>query len=348
MGGGYFTTLHGEQIELALGPKDEPNGPTYLRALDEFTKRMRLETNRGTPDYLVSALFNQYRLHLEYHGNGRREHFDTLATSFANLYGQEKVADIRAYHFDDWLRAQTEWNDSSKNRAGKLVMMAFNWGVKKGLIPANPVRGKIELPEPHTRGREARMSPELCQLLIAGSYTEEFRIFQRMLWLTGCRPVEVRMATAGHCKAGKIVYPWNARKGEYRHKTAKTKRDRVIHLPPELLGEVEALIAKYPTGPLFRTPRGLPWKGGNLSATWEHVLNRKEVKAYLAEHNIDRATIIPYNYRHTFISDWIDQGRSIHVCARLTGTSVAMIEKVYGHPDDERMRDAYLTFLAAR
>src|SRR5437868_12908724 len=35
-GGGYFCNYRRKQHELALGPKDGPTGPTYLRALDAF------------------------------------------------------------------------------------------------------------------------------------------------------------------------------------------------------------------------------------------------------------------------------------------------------------------------
>jgi hypothetical protein len=37
-GGGYFCNYQRKQHELALGPKDGPNGPTYLAALDAFKK----------------------------------------------------------------------------------------------------------------------------------------------------------------------------------------------------------------------------------------------------------------------------------------------------------------------
>ena len=35
-GGGYFCIRKGERFELALGPDDQPTGPTYRKAQDKF------------------------------------------------------------------------------------------------------------------------------------------------------------------------------------------------------------------------------------------------------------------------------------------------------------------------
>ena len=60
---------------------------------------------------------------------------------------------------------------------------------------------------------------------------------------------------------------------------------------------------------------------------------------------ISTADLKMYNFRHTFISDYIDTTGDIWGCARLCGTSVAMIERRYGHPDDDlvhaKLRDYY-------
>jgi integrase len=353
-GGGYFCNVKGQLVELALGPDDAPAGPTYLKALDAFCKRIALESGKGTAEYLVSALFNQYRLHLkaldDKDGKNRYDRlrlveFDKNVKGFSDLFGHLKVSDLRAYHFDEWFRTQPGWNDTSRHHAGRHVIIALNWAAKRGYIPYNHLDGKVELPKPVVRGREARMAEDLCELLINAAYSPAFRLFLRLLHLTGCRPIELRMATAANYRAGKLVYHWNARGSEYRHKNAKTKKDRVIHLPPQLIPEVEALAKKHPEGALFRTPRGKRWNRSHLSDCWRTVLKRKEVAEYLARHQIDPAKLTTYNFRHSFASRWLDSGRSIYILAELMGTSVDTLTKVYGHPDMHTVGKYYRDFL---
>lgn len=49
---------------LARGAEDAPSGPTYLEALDKFRKLVAKDAGKGTDDYQVSGLLNQYRAHL--------------------------------------------------------------------------------------------------------------------------------------------------------------------------------------------------------------------------------------------------------------------------------------------
>src|SRR5262245_25144917 len=50
-GGGFFTTIDGRQVELALGPNDEAcNGPTYQRAMQRW---LDLECGHLSPDEMT-------------------------------------------------------------------------------------------------------------------------------------------------------------------------------------------------------------------------------------------------------------------------------------------------------
>jgi site-specific recombinase XerD len=104
----------------------------------------------------------------------------------------------------------------------------------------------------------------------------------------------------------------------------------------------------HPTGPLFRSPRGRAWLPPNLARTWQLVLSKKAVQDYLSSNGINPATVQPYNYRHTWLSNWVDDGRSLAIAAELCGTSANMIERVYGHPDADRMETHCRDFHAAR
>jgi integrase len=367
----FCCKINHQRIELAKGPDDSPNGPTYTEALQKFLKLISLDADKGTDNYLVSSLLNQYRAHLKAtRKSGVPGVFEIMARGFAAEFGSKRVRDLRPFDFDEWLAKQNQWNPTSKAHAATLIVGAVSWAKKKGFITTDPLTGRIERPVPILRGRDARMSEELMDLLIAecyekATYNRLLRTdtpavhrrkvgfceqFGRYLWLlrvTGARPIELRSAESHNYENGKLVFRWNTQKG-YVHKTAKkTQRDRLIFLTPEAQVFIEECVRKYPEGPLFRTLRGDPWSPQNVTQKWRQwLLKRPKVKAYLDEHGIDVKQMRTYNFRHSAISKWLDDGGDIYVASQLFGTSVKMIEKRYGHPDIDRLQEQFTAFAA--
>src|ERR1035438_1375387 len=56
------------------------------------------------------------------------------------------------------------WNRTRQAHAGTLILTAVSWARKKGFIENAPRAGRVELPQPTLRGREARMSDERMDL----------------------------------------------------------------------------------------------------------------------------------------------------------------------------------------
>lgn len=349
--GAYGCWIAGNQHILATGPDDAPAGPTYRAAALAFAKLVNLQAGKGTDGYLVSACLTRYRQHLRETATQGDRHASYALAAFAREHQSLSVADLRPHHLTDWL-SRSGWNDTTRNNAGTAVMGAIAHAHREGFIVSNPLAGRVKLPAPVCRGREAWMPAELCRLLVDEALTRRgpaFRDLLLALWRTGARPIEIARAEAHNVQGGeRIVYRWNARVG-YRGKTAKkTRRDRVVYLTPDLQEMVAGLVARYPTGPLFRTATGREWRVGNLCWRWRKLLDRPRVKAFCEGRKIDLATLKPYNFRHTFITDWVESGRSILVCAQLTGTSVAMIERRYGHPSDQHIMSEVRAFAAQR
>ncbi|MBP3955481.1 hypothetical protein J8F10_09325 [Gemmata sp. G18] len=357
---------------LARGPEDAPSGPTYLEALDKFRKLVAKDAGKGTDDYLVSALLNQYRAHLRStRKSGVPGVFEVMARGFATEFGAKRVNELKPYDFDQWVERQTQWNPTSKAHAVTLVLAAVSWAVKKGFILTNPLAGRVERPQPILRGRDARMSEELMDLLIGecfekGTYHRKARTdtpaihlkktgfcepFGKYLWLlrlTGARPGELRHAEAFNYVGGRLVYRWNAQRGYIWKNAKKSQRDRIIFLTPEAQAYVEECIAKHPEGPIFRTLRGEPWSPQNVTQKWRHfLLKRPKVVAMLDQHGIDPKQMKTYNFRHSAISKWLDAGGDIYVASQLFGTSVKMLEKRYGHPDIDRLHERYMAFASS-
>lgn len=348
----YCCWINGEQHVLAKGPKDEPAGPTYLEAFARFRKLLEQDANKGTDDYLVSSLLNQYRAHL--HATRKSAVpgvFEVMARGFAEEFGKLKVCELKPHMVEAWLNRQDRWNNTSKAHAGTLILAAVSWARKKGFIATDPLQGRVDLPQPVLRGREARMSEELMDLLIAEARKNKMKSqeFADLLWVlrqTGARPGELRHAEAHNLQKGRLVFRWNTTVG-YVHKTArKTQRDRIIYLTPEVREYVEGLARLRPAGHIFRTPRGAPWSLTSLCNKWQWLLKRKKVVEYCQQHGIEAKTLKVYNFRHTFITNWIERAGDIYTCAQICGTSVKMIEKRYGHPDVDRVHEKYLAFMS--
>lgn len=365
----YCCEIAGTQHILAKGDDDAPTGPTYIEALDRFRKLLAMEKDKGTDDYLVRALFNQYRIHLhETRKSGVPGVFDIMARGFVAEHGTKKVRELKPYDFDDWLKRQTQWNPTSKAHAVSLILGAISWAKRKDYIKTDPLTGRIERPVPLMRGREARMSEGLMDVLIGacfekaeyrrkertnrpalhhrkGGHCEPFGRFLWLLRLTGARPIELRSAEAHNYQGGRLVFRWNATRG-YIHKTAtKTQRDRVIFLPPEAQAYVAECVTKYPDGPIFRTHRKMPWIQPNCTESWKRLMKRPTASAYLEEHGIDPDSLKMYNFRHSAISSFLDNGGDIYVASQLFGTSVKMIEKRYGHPNLGRLEEQFMRFM---
>jgi hypothetical protein len=375
----YWPTRHAfcckfnhKRIELAKGPDDSPSGPTYLAALDKFRKLFALEANKGTDDYLISALLNQYRAHLRVtRKSGAPGVFEVMARRFVKVFGNKPVAHLKPYDFDQWLNEQTTWNSTTKAHAVALILGALSWAQKKGFIQNDPLTGRIERPQAILRGRDARMSDELMDLLIGecfekatynrtkrtdkpavhlktSGFTEKFGKFLWLLRLTGARPVELRNAEAHNYQNGRIVFRWNARRG-YVHKTAaKTQRDRVIFLTPEAQAYTEECIKQFPEGPIYRTLRKAKWVQTNCTNKWRRwLLLRPKVVAFMEEHDIDPGQVRMYNFRHSWACNYLDRTGDIFGAAMMLGTSVKMLQTRYFHMDEEKLHARYLQFMAA-
>ena len=368
---GYGCWIGKDQHILAKGPDDAPTGPTYLEALDRFRKLLSLEKDKGTDQYLVSALLNQYRAHLKATRKSAVPGvFEVMARGFAEEFGKRRVCDLKPYDFDAWLERQTNWNPTSKAHAVALILGAVTWAQKKGFIATDPLKGKIERPQPILRGRDARMSEELMDLLVGecfekATYHRKLRTgkpgvhlkktgfcepFGKYLWLlriTGARPIELRSAEAHNYQNGRLVFRWNAQRG-YTHKTArKTQRDRVIFLTPEAQAYVEECIAKHPEGPFLRTLRGDPWSPTNITQKWRQwLLKRPKVRAYLEANGIDPKQVRTYNFRHSWACRYLDGTGDVFGCALMMGTSVKMLQARYFHMDEEKLHAKYLAFMA--
>jgi integrase len=353
---GYYTWFRNQQIKLAKGPDDKPTGPTYLAALKKFTELLEL-ANADTADQgnTVRLICDLYAQHLERNGKkaSLRIFLDTC-TSAIERFGDKTLAEFKVYHVTGWLEEMAKPRRDRKGRVGKwgetyqamalrTLTCALNWAKKQGLITRHCLDQKgVVRRGKRSRGEEAYIPHAVYNKLI-GTVSQNFRDMILLLHDTGCRPAEAYHVEGRYYRPAEkvIVYPGEPRPGEFVWKNARrVGRDRVIYLNDELVKVIERRVKLYPEGPVFRTKRGRRWSNEAVSIA---------LRWYAKRLSIDVAPTA-YGFRHSFATDWLLSGGSIKVLADLIGTSVAMIEKHYGHlqVDKARMRAIMLDTMSGR
>jgi site-specific recombinase XerD len=81
---------------------------------------------------------------------------------------------------------------------------------------------------------------------------------------------------------------------------------------------------------VFHRQSGGPYSGGNIAERFQTVRRRSGV----------RISITIYSFRHVWISEMLMAGVDVLLVAGMTGTSMAMIERVYGHFRNQSYQDA--------
>jgi integrase len=122
-----------------------------------------------------------------------------------------------------------------------------------------------------------------------------------------------------------------------RSRTGKRKSVRQVTLNDAAFGIFEHHCAgKRPTDHVFCNHHSRPWTVRTLAKRFERV---KEVAAALKLGTV-RAEITMYDFRHLWISDCLMAGVDAATVARMAGTSIAMIERVYGHFRNQHLHEA--------
>lgn len=125
-----------------------------------------------------------------------------------------------------------------------------------------------------------------------------------------------------------------------KHKRSKSQRTptlRHITLNPEALAIFEKHCAgKEPTDHVFFNSDGKPCRRKSLAERFNRV---KEVAAEQGIGKI-RDSITIYSFRHLWISEALMAKNDIATVAKMAGTSITMIERVYGHFRNQHLQDA--------
>jgi len=172
------------------------------------------------------------------------------------------------------------------------------------------------------KARPQVLTDDAVRTLVAASYqvSERFGLFCELLAITGARPVQVSRLLVEdlHESNGFVMMPRSV-----KGKGVKRIDRRRLPLPAPLLQKLKAAAGDRPAhAPLLLRDDGEPWQPVN-SDVW------RAFRDTLALTRLPKCT--PYALRHSSIARMLLRGVPVRVVADHHDTSVAEIERTYGH-----------------
>ncbi|WP_374607249.1 tyrosine-type recombinase/integrase [Thermomonas sp.] len=334
-----FRTADGKQAYQSLGAVTAEND--YERAKQEARRwRKGLEAGIRQSDVVTVAdacRFYVTELQREKRDNTAKAAQQTLArTVLGDSLGDIKLDQLRERHLVEWReRLESGEFTPSPVKGGKAVKAlsppvfkrtlstlkaALNLAVRKRYVsPDRAIEWKEIKPEKDADGRRDLYLDRNQRRALLEAADEPTRALMECIALTGCRPGDPAAALRKHydAKTGSVTF---ITKG----------RNRTIPVSPTAKALLDKMAkGKLPMAYLFTQADGSPWD----SRTWyDHV------RAAVEKAGLPRETVL-YNLRHSWITDAIIGGMDLLTVAKLTGTSLAMIEKHYGHLVQGAARD---------
>jgi integrase len=199
------------------------------------------------------------------------------------------------------------------NRDMAAVRAALNMAVEDGKTTSNLAwRKPLAAFKNVSKRRELYLDREQRMQLIHCAPPDLAR-FIRGLSMLPLRPGALAALT---------VADFDTRVGVLKIGEDKSGKDRRLKLPPAIEAFLKESAADRPlTAPLFAREDGLAWN----KDSWKKPLKTASAAARLP------AGTIAYALRHSAISDLVHGGLDLLTVAQISGTSVTMIERHYGH-----------------
>lgn len=253
---------------------------------------------------------------------------------FEDPLGRVELAKLQPRHLADWksrvlARSRKNGDDNprgSYNRNATALRAALNLAKRRRRV-ASDLAWAEEL-KPFTKddkGNDVARKRGLylnvdARRKLVGNASKEAQLLLRAMSLQPVRPGDIPAAKVEDLDIENRALRLSGKTGQ-----------RLIPLGKEAFDHFKACAkGKLPSAWLVSRADGGQWK----KEAW-----RDEIKLAAAAAKLPRATVA-YTLRHSVITDLVKGGLDIFHVAKLAGTSVAMIEKHYGHLQHEHARKA--------
>jgi integrase len=259
----------------------------------------------------------------------RRRHLQRFCDAYGNLRATSLTAshletfqdDLETLYALDYVKKHVTSVRAMFNRGAKLEWLPHDFrpfiGVEPIRLPAKPLL-ESDLP---TIG-------EVAALLHHAKSFRGVDDLLRVYHATGARTHELTAVRV------EDFQPQTRQLLLGNHKRSRTLKEplpRRIALNDEALAIICRLVeSRPPDGHIFIRASGRPWNRNILSHRFQAIRDRASL----------RPSITIYSFRHLWISEMLMAGVDVLLVARMAGTSVAMIERVYGHFRNQSYQDA--------
>lgn len=287
-----------------------------------------VETGITTKSVTVSDACKDYVAHLKTQNskasaNDAEGRFKRLI--YDKAIGKVTLLKLKTSDLKSWLNAQVADEDDddeedvrkskdSANRNLASLKAALNRALKDRQIHSDAGWKTVDGFKGVSRRRTDYLDLSQRHMLIQASPKDLAALITAML-LTGARPGELAKLTTADFDKDQGTLEFNRRdygKTGHRIATLSTSAENFF---------IEQAKGKLPTAPLLARDNGGHWNKDAWKKLFKEVLKKAKLPT----------TIVMYTLRHVAISELIMGGMDSFVVAKLSGTSVAMIEKHYGH-----------------
>jgi integrase len=253
---------------------------------------------------------------------------------YADPIAKVKLEKLREHHVTEWRERLTAMPALvTRNKKGDTVtrqrspatvnrdMVAFraalNMAVKRGEV-SSALAWKESLQPAEAKGRRNLYLDRDQRRALLAELPKDAAAFARGLCLLPLRPGALAALRAGD---------FDPRRNELAVDHDKAGEGRRILVEGETAAMLRQQVkAKLPAAPLFAQAGGRAW---NKDA-WKGPIKDGVIAAKLP------ASATAYTLRHSTITDLVQGGLDLLTIAQVSGTSVAMIEKHYGHLQRKR------------
>ncbi|MGD0493534.1 MAG: tyrosine-type recombinase/integrase [Steroidobacteraceae bacterium] len=232
-------------------------------------------------------------------------------TVYGTAFGQIPVCRLVSLDIKAW-RRETGLSKSSQNRTMTALRAALNLAVQNRRVGADRriEWGSVRQHQGVTQRRTLFLDLDQRRLLIHHA-TGSVRDLMAGMALTGARPGDLASARRSHYDARTKSVTFAAKQAI-----------RTVPLPTAAVALFDRLaLGKRPGDFLFTRDDGKPW----AHSDWDELVRAAAERAGLP------AGVCLYSLRHAFITQSLMDGMSTLEVARISGTSLAMIERHYGH-----------------
>lgn len=294
--------------DFDVGVNTDPR-TTVAHACKEYVKELRAEGREST------AADTEIRF---------------KATIYEHTIAKAPLAKLRTKTIRDW-RDGLNGGKATQNRNLTALKAALNRAVQNRRVNAAMAQEwRAVKPHRNADGRRELFLDLTQRRALLAACTGTLRDLVEAAMLTGARP-------------GELV---RLKRSDFEARTATLKitgktGTRVVPLSDAALKFFRsAARGKLPTAPLLPRDDGQHWNR-NGKRGWTKMFSEAVSAAELP------AGTVLYTLRHSWITEALRSGMSTLDVARLTGTSLQMIEKHYGHlvADSARERLAGVTML---